>query len=200
MTFETQLATILDTTPERAIVRAAGLHILPTCGRCGGSGRYSWNQISGDTCFGCGGSGQAVPKKPQQSSVLAAARVTREDGSYDAYIETLRARARCKRAGDKVLAAWKATGIDDLYDWHKAADFSRTGNEAFRRDRDIADINAKMSRAFSRVQKASSLPRPTHPDYDERVKHLDEALTQALADIAAADADLKSYPSNKKGA
>ena len=33
------------------------------CGRCGGSGRYSFNQMDGDRCYGCSGSGvQIVPK------------------------------------------------------------------------------------------------------------------------------------------
>lgn len=27
-----------------------------TCGRCGGSGRHSFNQMHGDVCYGCGGS------------------------------------------------------------------------------------------------------------------------------------------------
>jgi hypothetical protein len=26
-----------------------------TCGRCGGTGHFSYNQMSGTTCFGCGG-------------------------------------------------------------------------------------------------------------------------------------------------
>lgn len=30
------------------------------CKRCGGSGRYSWNQMDGDKCYGCMGSGIAV--------------------------------------------------------------------------------------------------------------------------------------------
>lgn len=28
------------------------------CGRCGGSGKYSFNQINGSRCFGCGGVGK----------------------------------------------------------------------------------------------------------------------------------------------
>jgi len=31
-----------------------------TCGRCGGSGEYSYNQINGTRCFGCGGSGKSL--------------------------------------------------------------------------------------------------------------------------------------------
>lgn len=33
------------------------------CGRCGGSGRYSYCQMYGDTCFKCGGSGKALSRK-----------------------------------------------------------------------------------------------------------------------------------------
>lgn len=33
------------------------------CGRCGGSGRYSYNQIDGDRCYGCGGSGWKLTKR-----------------------------------------------------------------------------------------------------------------------------------------
>lgn len=31
------------------------------CNRCGGSGRYSYNQIDGDRCFGCAGKGVTLP-------------------------------------------------------------------------------------------------------------------------------------------
>lgn len=31
---------------------------LKTCGRCGGSGRFSFNAIHGDRCYGCSGSGK----------------------------------------------------------------------------------------------------------------------------------------------
>jgi len=30
------------------------------CGRCGGSGRYSWNQKHGSVCYGCSGVGKQV--------------------------------------------------------------------------------------------------------------------------------------------
>jgi len=34
------------------------------CSRCGGCGRYSWNPMHGDTCFGCSGTGvQPLNKK-----------------------------------------------------------------------------------------------------------------------------------------
>ena len=34
-----------------------------TCSRCGGSGKYSYNQYDGDRCFGCAGSGITFSKR-----------------------------------------------------------------------------------------------------------------------------------------
>lgn len=34
-----------------------------SCGRCGGSGSYSWNARNGSTCFGCGGRGEVLTKR-----------------------------------------------------------------------------------------------------------------------------------------
>ena len=33
------------------------------CGRCSGTGRYSWCQMHGDKCFDCGGSGLRLTKR-----------------------------------------------------------------------------------------------------------------------------------------
>jgi hypothetical protein len=34
-----------------------------TCGRCGGSGKFSWCQSHGDMCFGCHGDGVVLTKR-----------------------------------------------------------------------------------------------------------------------------------------
>lgn len=39
----------------------AGKIDYKVCGRCGGSGRYSFNMIDRDRCYGCNGSGKALP-------------------------------------------------------------------------------------------------------------------------------------------
>jgi len=36
-----------------------------TCGRCGGSGHYSFNMMHGTVCYGCGGSGVKLTKRGQ---------------------------------------------------------------------------------------------------------------------------------------
>lgn len=44
-----------------------------TCGRCGGCGQYSYNQVNGSTCFGCGGSGVRYTKRGEAASKFFAA-------------------------------------------------------------------------------------------------------------------------------
>ncbi len=43
------------------------------CTRCEGSGKYSWCQTYGDTCFKCGGSGKALPTTASCLKVARAA-------------------------------------------------------------------------------------------------------------------------------
>jgi uncharacterized protein (DUF983 family) len=40
---------------------------IAACGRCGGSGRYSFNLMHGDRCYGCGGSGKVYTKRGAQA-------------------------------------------------------------------------------------------------------------------------------------
>ena len=61
-----------------------------TCGRCGGSGRHSYNQIDGDRCYGCGGKGISYTKRGAVAH---------------AFLETLRkVRADSIKVGDVVQA------------------------------------------------------------------------------------------------
>jgi hypothetical protein len=41
-----------------------------SCGRCGGSGKYSFNQIDGDRCYGCGGTGIVRTKRGTAAYVM----------------------------------------------------------------------------------------------------------------------------------
>lgn len=42
-----------------------------TCGRCGGCGHYSYNQITGTRCFGCGGTGERLSKRGRAAKAFA---------------------------------------------------------------------------------------------------------------------------------
>lgn len=48
----------------------ASLFETKSCTRCGGSGRYSFNLMNGDRCFGCGGSGQQLTKRGQAAQAF----------------------------------------------------------------------------------------------------------------------------------
>jgi hypothetical protein len=96
-----------------------------TCGRCGGSGHYSYNQINGSTCFGCGGSGLALTKRgraAQASLIESQLRPASENAVgefvwYDAY-PFGRTRGWCKV---------EAIRPDTLNPGHLYLDLSRGG-------------------------------------------------------------------------
>lgn len=191
MSFESELAVILKTTEKNAIPRAAGLRILPVCGRCGGCGHYSYNQISGSVCFGCGGTGQTAPKKAQMKNVLESAAEAMADGRFEDYIEKIACAKRVKNGLESVLTAWKATGIAKLYDWTKGYETSPT---ATRRDIDISAINKKMSNAYTKASAAYALTYTKDKSKKEAaMKNCDAAIAEALSEIAAANDELQKY-------
>lgn len=63
-----------------------------TCGRCGGSGRYSFNQMNGDRCFGCGGTGYKLTKRGAAAKAFYTAKLERPAGEVvvgDYVLETI---------------------------------------------------------------------------------------------------------------
>lgn len=42
-----------------------------TCGRCGGTGQYSFNQVDGSRCYGCSGTGQRLTKRGKAAKAFA---------------------------------------------------------------------------------------------------------------------------------
>ena len=59
------------------------------CGRCGGSGRYSFNMMDGDRCYGCGGSGKVYTKDGAKA--------------YDIFLKSLQIPLDELKVGDQVL-------------------------------------------------------------------------------------------------
>src|SRR5262245_52118862 len=53
---DTTTITTATTAPAKA-PKMAIHYDQQTCGRCGGSGRYSYNTMHGSTCYGCAGTG-----------------------------------------------------------------------------------------------------------------------------------------------
>lgn len=65
-----------------------------TCGRCGGSGRYSYNQMHGSTCYGCSGKGSKLTKAGR--------------AAYDFYLASVSKPARDVVVGNKI---WESIAI-----------------------------------------------------------------------------------------
>lgn len=188
-----EIAAILNTTEANLDARLIGLKIAPVCGRCSGSGSYSFNLTDGSRCYGCNGKGHVAPKTRDMGDMLIAAEAAVADGRLAAYVQFLSSLKITKAATDKIMSAWTATGISKAYKWMNAAEFSRSGNPEFKRDADISAINRKMSDAYTVVQNASYKLNAKSPTYREDVIALAALVEQALADVAAADAEFKAY-------
>lgn len=62
-----------ETTPATAPTTRTSLKFETTmCGRCGGSGQYSYCQMYGTRCFGCGGSGIVLSRNGKRAKAKAA--------------------------------------------------------------------------------------------------------------------------------
>lgn len=92
-----------------------------SCGRCGGSGNFSFNVMNGTTCFGCRGSGYG--KQELTPLLFDALKRDVDAGKLDSYLADLRAKADARK---KATVACRQ--IEDLYrkltpqyDWMKAA-------------------------------------------------------------------------------
>jgi|CXWK01.1.fsa_nt_gi hypothetical protein len=86
--------------------RLAALGYVKECGRCGGDGHYSYNQITGTRCFGCGGSGRQLIRIT--ADVLAEAVARQAAGELDAYFAANKARGDARRAIGPILATFDA--------------------------------------------------------------------------------------------
>lgn len=83
----------------RVQARLVGIGLSCTCGRCGGTGSFSYCQQYGTTCFGCGGSGKVAQKLTAKLLAEASKRVAA--GALDDYF------ARCKAKKDALALVSK---------------------------------------------------------------------------------------------
>jgi len=95
---ESDAALIMGCPAKAVRARFVALGYVKVCGRCGGSGRYSYNQMDGDRCFGCSGSGKVVLPVTRARAEEAAARTAA--GDLDAYF----ARNEATRAAKAMIA------------------------------------------------------------------------------------------------
>lgn len=131
--------------------RIIGLGHGSVCGRCSGSGNYSFNMINGTTCFGCLGSGYVAATLTDELYRTFEALVN--DGSLDKFLEVLRARVAlrkaCTSAVDVVMKAWSDSNVSSQYDWMKSADRIEPHHTI------SVEVNKPMHDAYDKVRKAT---------------------------------------------
>lgn len=192
------LATILGCRAAHvpARLRALDLIVVP-CSRCGGSGRYSWNQTDGDRCFGCAGFRVAMPRKvtPAQIEEVRAAVAA---GKLASYLHEISLRAQAKKIAASLMGAWNATYVARLYAKHWMGSQERAP-DLYRRnslmcDRyEMADRAARVlavqnldaaNLAIVHAELATALAEITALDYTEEEAEKQRALCVAADKVA----------------
>jgi len=108
-----EAAKLLGTTRARAVSRLVALGYTVVCGRCCGSGRYSYCQMYGDTCFGCSGSGKKLARLTDKLVAEAKARI--DAGELADYFARAKARGAIKGAVAKATKVWHESFISKTY-------------------------------------------------------------------------------------
>lgn len=87
---ETDAAKLLGTNVAGFRSRMVALGLTKVCGRCGGSGSYSYNSMDGDRCYGCSGKGKVL--LPVTKKLAVDMKRRQDAGELDAYFARNRAR------------------------------------------------------------------------------------------------------------
>jgi hypothetical protein len=99
-----EFSVALQCAPKYVQARLIALGHSTICGRCGGSGSYSYCQMYGTTCFGCGGTGKVATRLT--SKLLAEVSAQVAAGELKPYLARIAARAAAKRTYAKFFAIW----------------------------------------------------------------------------------------------
>lgn len=162
-----------------AISRLVALGYTIVCSRCGGSGRYSFNPIDGDRCFGCSGHGKMLQTLTPAVLTEAVARVAA--GELADYFASNRARSAIKARAEATWETYRTSPISAAYEERYRATRREPG----------ACINSPAGRA-QRLQNAA-IDRVTDVQYGqgrkldpiEACRQIDEAHEILRAAIAA---------------
>lgn len=145
------LASTLRTTRKNALARALRMGLTPVCGRCGGTGNYSYNQIDGSRCYGCNGLRYLAPKEQDLPQVLDAARKAVEDGALDAYLARLEDARVAKTATDTMMKAWSGSRVATV----NSAISHMARDEEYPGLAELRAANRRMYDAYDAVHKAT---------------------------------------------
>jgi len=176
---EADFAAALQCRTRFITTRLVALGHFNVCGRCGGSGHYSYCQRYGTTCFGCSGSGKSAVKLT--AKLLATVVDEVAAGGLDAYLGRLKARAAAKKTTAEFSAKWgelhsvKSSKEGEKGSWMNASSRCNAANH----------FASALSIALHRVVRLAT--ERTHYDYTAK-KYIvteDEARDLAAIDAAA---------------
>lgn len=119
------------------------------CNRCGGSGRFSYNQHDGDTCYGCSGAGH-VPESPSRALVDRVAAAI-EAGALEAYAQDAIAKARLRKRALAATQQIKAAEAETRWRAYHYPPESRTGDRLERYSWLSYSLHDEIGRAVSWV-------------------------------------------------
>lgn len=133
-----------------------------TCNRCGGSGRYSWNQRDGDRCWGCGGTGNELTKSAKKS----------RDKVEDLKSELLMVPANTIQTGDRVQLQGRRgfRTVNDVV--RKSADESRASRDGT----PIATVELKFDNLNYNMEESMTIRRAPNQDEVEKIVALAKTL------------------------
>jgi hypothetical protein len=162
--------------------RLVALGYVKTCSRCGGSGRYSFNLMDGDRCFGCSGSGKQM--MPITAKLVADAKARQDAGELDAYFARNRARAAAKAQIAPLVAEARAIyeTIGDAY--------TRAGKVGWNINDALCRAQTMNNSLFWGAEKAEVFTSDGVKDVEYRVQHGREDAVRAVAVIRERIADL----------
>lgn len=179
-----EIAALMGCKPKSAVSRLVALGYTESCGRCGGSGRYSWNQIDGDRCFGCGGVGKRLAKITAAVVTEALARIAA--GELAGYFAENAARKELGAAHKALWDAYMATvgGKDytawDLASRREAQARAMAGLEPYPADHletPVYRMQTLKNKIMDRASDAFYAKKSTHL---ERIAVIREALAMVL--------------------
>ena len=191
-----ELARVLKTTEGNALKRAHAMKLTPVCGRCGGCGQYSFNQVDGTRCYGCAGVGHVLPRDKDLPGVLEAAKAAVAEGRLEQYFAEIEARKVAKRGSDRIFEVWGKTHAARVWKgWashvfghpNSRPEYQLPGNHEA-----VRAANAEMSALYHRAEDAMRAVRfasPANPGYGEMSLAAAQAVELAVKLIAEADVE-----------
>lgn len=169
----------------RLLGRIVGLGHAQTCTRCGGTGRYSFNQMDGDRCYGCQGRGEYAPKL--DADLYRALVQDVRAGKLDQYVVEVKRKAKiaaeAKRLQSTIRDAIAATGWS-AYHYGPGGNDTALAKQRFSYlSHGVHDVARAVETEAERL--VFNLRRLSGKEYDEALESLHERTPKLLATIEA---------------